>query len=248
MDLVTPLKCDFSLRHYREIIELAKELGYSIGRLKDWCEPGKRAYGFNPDGIKNDGRVLLIRHDVDFSLQYAHEMALVEIQEGIKSTYHIMLQSEFYNALTPENKQIIRYISDLGHEIGYHFNSKEMIMGEDKLLQTITHKDVESYSRHFPLVTPRIQLHRGRDAMGIKIKYLSDSCRNFREGCLCSNLGKYDKIQFLCHPIWWVTDTNTREEAIEYVRHQIKFNTDSHLQQFYDQVPEYLSTANNIST
>jgi len=42
------------------------------------------------------------------------------------------------------------------------------------------------------------------DASNIKIKYISDSGRNWRENCFCQHIGKFDNIQILIHPLHWV--------------------------------------------
>lgn len=240
------MKCEFSPEHYQDCLQLAKELGYSIGRVMDWCKPGERIRGYNPDGLMNEKRVLLIRHDIDFSLIYALHMATLESSQGIRSTYHIMLQSDFYNALSELNIERIRDIEHMGHEIGYHLNSKHMIKGEDKILSKITGKDIKTYSRHFPLVSPRLQLWRGVDAMDIKVKYLSDSCRNWREDCLCQTLGRYDVMQVLIHPIWWISETDSRESAMESLRKSMIAENDYHIRQFKNQVGSYLEQIQSL--
>ena len=39
-------------------------------------------------------------------------------------------------------------------------------------------------------------------------KYLSDSRRQWREGCICNKIdvNKYDKLHILIHPFWWVKE------------------------------------------
>lgn len=64
----------------------------------------------------------IIRHDVDMDLQEAVKLAGIEKNEGIRSTYFVMLSSEYYNLLTGRNLKSAREILRLGHEIGLHFD------------------------------------------------------------------------------------------------------------------------------
>ena len=50
--------------------------------------------------VKGSG-VLLLRHDVDFSVDYAHAIAKKEFDRAVKSTFFIMLTSNMYNLLSP---------------------------------------------------------------------------------------------------------------------------------------------------
>ena len=97
---------------------------------------------------------------------------------------------------------------------------------------------------------PVISYHRPtRDVFGLKfeffantyenrffkdIKYLSDSKKNWREGCPCQAIleGKYQQLQLLTHPIWWGTDDdlhrfgkaiidNRVNELIEYLSNNV---------------------------
>ena len=59
---------------------------------------------------------------VDFDLQLALDLALFEKEIGIKSTYFILTTCESYNVLAEKNKEILKKIISLGHEIGLHFD------------------------------------------------------------------------------------------------------------------------------
>jgi len=64
----------------------------------------------------------IIRHDIDdeVDLTYAMKMAKTEHELGIKATYYFRTNEKVFNA------QYIKDISDLGHEIGYHYE----VLGE----------------------------------------------------------------------------------------------------------------------
>src|SRR6185312_5252475 len=73
--------CDFSLEHYREILRAAAEGGY------------RSAFFRSPPTARD----LFLRHDVDLSIEAALEMAEVEAEEGVATTYLLMTRSVFYN-------------------------------------------------------------------------------------------------------------------------------------------------------
>src|ERR1044072_7356215 len=100
-----PLNCSFTLQHYKECIELAKDKGYSIIPVKDYDKQKK---------------VILLRHDIDFSLEYAYEFANIEYDLGVCSSYYVYLHSPTYNALSPKSMEMIKAMKDMGHEIGLH--------------------------------------------------------------------------------------------------------------------------------
>ena len=225
------MKCQFSISHYEDCIDKALELGYKIGPVCDWT-------------ILNEStKFILLRHDVDFSLQCAFQLALVESRLKVRSTYYVMLQSDYYNALSSVNVKIIKAISDLGHEIGYHPNSLIMLEDEELLLEKIIKKPVRSYAHHFPLVSPQPKFQRHYlDARSKNIeidKYISDSCRNWREGCMCKNF-KYNKIQILTHPEWWTVGGYSRDEAIFNIQNILLRDVEENMAKFTIQIKPYL--------
>ena len=203
------MKCEFSLEHYKECIELAKDKGYMILPIKHYNDPNYHQYPKN-------SKTILLRHDVDFSLEYAYELANFEYDLGINSSYYIYLHSELYNALSPKSMGMIREMKDMGHEIGLHTEGTNYIMFEEELLDKIFNKPtITSYTSHLwnlrkPLIIPSLT----NPQTDIKIKYISDSGRNWREGCMCNHIGKINKLHILIHPEWWVSNGVTREDAV----------------------------------
>jgi len=73
--------CEFSLGHYRELLRTGREGGYRFAFFEAPPAPGD----------------LIVRHDVDLSLEAAVEMAELEAEEGVATTYLLMTRSVFYN-------------------------------------------------------------------------------------------------------------------------------------------------------
>jgi hypothetical protein len=97
---------DFTLSNYRKLLILASD---------------KYTFHFFDEQYKN--KSILLRHDLEFSVPIALEMAQVEADLGIKATYFIQLHSEFYNTLEKATVKSILKIQKLGHQIGLHFDS-----------------------------------------------------------------------------------------------------------------------------
>ncbi|MBR0034119.1 MAG: hypothetical protein IJP54_00425, partial [Synergistaceae bacterium] len=72
---------------------------------------------------------IIIRHDVEFSPKRAHDLAELEHNEGITSTYFFQISNHSYNILSRRNIDRILAIHEMGHRIGLHFH----LNGSDNL-------------------------------------------------------------------------------------------------------------------
>ena len=63
---------------------------------------------------------MLLRHDVDLSLDAALRMAEVEAAAGAQATYFLMTGSVFYNLASHEGERAIARLRELGHRVGLH--------------------------------------------------------------------------------------------------------------------------------
>ena len=94
---------DFTIEKYRELLLALKEAGYELMRYDEYCE-GKRAE-----------RMVVMRHDVDRSVERARRLAEVEKEMGVRTSYY------FREKFVLNNGDDIKYIAGLGHEVGYHY-------------------------------------------------------------------------------------------------------------------------------
>lgn len=201
-------KCDFSLGHYFEVLDKAKNSYDFIGPLKDFQK------------LKKKNNFIVLRHDVDISLEHALKIAQLESDHNLHSTFFILLNSQFYNALTKNNVVIIKKISKLGHEIGLHYDTDILpksisdarlhIGNQIKILEDVSGQKITSITQHNPTTSKKLNqklIVNFFDAMHNPIMksavYLSDSVHNWRKGCMCNHVGKISKLQILTHPIWW---------------------------------------------
>lgn len=219
--------CDFSLKHYNEIIMLVKEAGYKSGFLKNEIK----------------GKEIIIRHDVDLDLDTALEMAKIESSLGMVGSYYIWINSPFYNIFENRYTKIINEIIALGHEIGLHFDEtayscespKEMLFyieKECKIINEYFNINIESVSFHRPsemVLNGDLVLGKYINTYSNKhfkqYKYISDSKGLWRDGCICKRFSTLDseKIQLLTHPIWWKEESmNNQERLKEFLEFKLK--------------------------
>lgn len=125
---------DWTLSQYRELCECIKSSDYTVMTLKDYvCEPVDRA--------------LILRHDVDRFPKNALKMASLEAELGFLSTYYIrMVPSAFSAAIT-------KRIAELGHEIGYHYETLSKKKGDIGAAKNLFKKELAELQRISPIFT-----------------------------------------------------------------------------------------------
>lgn len=98
---------DFTTKNYRNLIQKAK-----------------KKYTFSDyHSFNKNKKIILWRHDVDFSVHRALKFAKIDNDEGIIATYFFLLHSKFYNLLEKEITDLVIEIINLGQEIGIHFDT-----------------------------------------------------------------------------------------------------------------------------
>ncbi len=63
---------------------------------------------------------MILRHDVDLSLDGALAVAEVEADEDAWSTWFLMTRSVFYNLASSEGERAIARLRELGHRVAHH--------------------------------------------------------------------------------------------------------------------------------
>ena len=112
----------------------------------------------------------VIRHDIEFSIDRALQMARIEADElGVSSTYTVQLRNNTYNALSQKNIEVVQEIKNLGHSIGLHQNPPKM--SDEKLIEYIL-KDIETLEHYDGFEVDRYAFHRCGSNPGILEKYV----------------------------------------------------------------------------
>lgn len=224
------MKCEFSITHYQECIQSAINQGYKIGPVCDYDKLGDK--------------YILLRHDVDFNMDFAYEMAMIDADMDVSSTFYILLQSTTYNALSPNNIELLKLIDAYDHEIGWQIDSRTQLALEYKMLEAITGRKVKTFAQHYSTLTTKPHVDYMIDAMDwdrLRVKYISESSRNWREGCMCKWIGKLDRLEILTHPLWWMTNAKSRVEAIDKLYDELVFNVMFSVEEYREIVKNYLA-------
>jgi len=209
---------DFLYKIYIDLLDLLKEKGYHFCGYK------------NHENFK---RCVILRHDVDFSLEKALQFAKIENENNVKSTYFVLLSTNFYNVFSKESGDILKEIQNLGHDIGLHFDEKKYeitnidtlqyyILKESKVLEEAIENKIESVSMHRPskwILDNDIKLdgiiNSYSNYFFKEFKYLSDSRMFWREKVLeIVEKANYDKLHILTHPFWYDNHKETTKEKL----------------------------------
>ena len=197
---------DFSPSAYRALLERLVALGYTARSYED-AEPARAD--------------LIVRHDIDMSLQVAAETALIEQALGVRAVYFVLLQTEMYNALSRMGREAIHRILSLGHEVGLHFDASDQTdvgmmdraaQSECRILEEVTERPIRVISFHRPAphllgleapVAGRIHTYMPR--FFTEMGYCSDSQGRWRFGHPLGHPAVAERraLQLLTHPIWW---------------------------------------------
>lgn len=195
----------FTYDGYKELIKALKETGYEITDYHDWKQHPKCA---------------ILRHDIDNNIEKALQLAELEAKLGVKSTYFVLVTSDFYNVASKKSMEGLKKIQMLGHEIGLHFDEMAYdgvddvvgtIKKESKLLSDILGITISTASMHRP---SKETLEANYEIPGMinsygktffnDFKYLSDSRRRWREPVLdIIKSGEFDRLHILTHAIWY---------------------------------------------
>jgi hypothetical protein len=188
------LACAFDLGHYRELLNAAKSGGYRFAFFDSEPQAGD----------------LLLRHDVDLSLEAAVEMAEVEAEAGAAATYFLMTQSIFYNLASPVGSRTLNRLRELGHRVGLHAVWPRIDLDERFDPVLAWHNPEPEFMREpvdgaANVMEPRFSAN-----------YRSDSNQNWRHGCPHDALAAGDLpwLQLLVHPEIWVYPGETMRESM----------------------------------
>jgi hypothetical protein len=232
--------------NYRQLItELKKEYTFTcFSKIKYSNEPIQKK--------------VLLRHDIDLSLEKALEMAEIENELGVSSVYFLFLRSPFYNIFSGKEEKIIRRIIELQHYIGLHFDFAKyenltisqmsyQIKREIDFLQDFYQVKLDSVSFHRPLSLDfftRLELsnypHSYEPVFVNNFKYLSDSRAMWRFGhpLESEEYSRKENMHILVHPIWWneenIKDTVCLDNFRDAYNEKFESNLYTELKSFWD--------------
>lgn len=227
----------FTYTEYQKILSSLWEHGYKFKGYENYCDSDK---------------TVILRHDIDISLDRAIRVAEIEskfgesIGEEIRSTYFILISSDFYNPFSQQSISAIMKIRELGHSIGLHFDEKkyfqndslwsedviiEYILLEKALLEKMVGFEISTVSMHTP---SKKTLNANLEIPGLinsyseeffkEFKYISDSYHRWRENVWDVIATEPDRLHLLTHPFWYHNTSYTRAEVFNHYISQGKQN------------------------
>lgn len=204
---------DFTEDNYRKLLQKCKKMN--------------TFYGF--EDAKQQTNAIIMRHDIDFSVNRAVALSQIENDENVFATYFVYLHSETYSVLEKETTQKLEKIIDNGGKIGLHFEAafydnlnfgdkellEDKIRYEKNLLENLLGISINTMSFHNPDIGGN--WHTIDDWMlgecinvygeyfRNNFKYCSDSNGYWRYERLEQVLQKFGekKLHILTHPVWW---------------------------------------------
>ena len=190
------MSCAFDLAHYGELLAAAKSGGYRFAFFDHEPAPGD----------------LLLRHDVDLSLDAALTLAGLEADAGAQATYFVMTQSVFYNLASSEGEHALGRLRELGHRVGLHAVYPRLEL-DDRFDPVVAWHNPDPEFMREPLdgaVNVMQPEYFDPD------HYRSDSNQHWRSGCPHEELagGGFEWLQLLTHPEIWAYPGETMQETM----------------------------------
>lgn len=204
----------FTHARYREMLRAGGAAGYRFAGFGELSAHGAA-----------QTRLCLLRHDCDNDLVAAARLAEIEAEEGVRSTFFLMLRSALYNLLAPTGRTLVRRILDRGHWLGLHFDESVVAGEPDARVSELVDRERQTLREEFGQEIGVVSFHQpGRRILDNRIKlaclntydrqdmagvhYTSDSNLVFRGGepdALFAE-GAHRRIQILIHPEWWTAE------------------------------------------
>jgi hypothetical protein len=126
---------DFTRHTYRQLLVSLQAAGYGFITYGDYCK------GVRPE------RFVILRHDVDLLPYHSLATAQIEHELGINAVYYFRAVPESWN------EDVIRKMSDLGHEVGYHYESLTTCNGDVQKAYNDFKRNLEELRKLVPVST-----------------------------------------------------------------------------------------------
>ena len=210
---------DFSLQSYADTLADYKDHGYAVTGFREYLDDPQEKH-------------MIMRHDIDNSLEQAFRIAKVDAEAGCTSTFFLRVHARGYNLLALPSLVGIREMEDMGHQVELHLEGGlnqwlggtevEWADRQKDAFEAALDRPIHGFSSHEPARTGGLafadaMLDRWSDTVSYhayqqkflnpQIKYLSDSSARWREGHFGTWVGKEPHMQVLTHPFWWYERT-----------------------------------------
>ena len=238
--------------------------------LKQFLDCGYRTVSY--DAVQNQARHLILRHDLDMSIQAAVPIGKIERGLGLTASYFVLLRTEMYNPFSKANRDDLLALLSLGHDVGLHFDAslyedsaeaiEDAVQAECQVLENLLQRRVSVVSFHRPAksllgrrgsIAGRIQTYQPE--FYEEIGYCSDSRGAWHHGSPLSNKAVIEKraIQLLTHPIWWCAPGKDAVEKLNWfvgqkqklLQYELAQNCEPYREVFTGELPSIGSLGRN---
>src|SRR5262245_33430402 len=143
------MQCDFTFRHYAEVLERALAEGYKFYTHVDYWRR------------RPEGPSILLRHDIDNFVKRSVEFARVEAGLGIPATYFVRIHGD-YNPFHVNDYLRFKKIEEMGHEIALHSDVCEFaaLTGQSDRLEDLFRREIRFLETALEVKTYGVATHR----------------------------------------------------------------------------------------
>ncbi len=145
------LLMDFTIKIYKVLLKTLIDQGFSFMTFANFLE--------NPDL-----NCIILRHDVDIRPENSLAFARIQADLGIKGTYYFRIVPESWD------ETIIKEVSEMGHEIGYHYEDMSLVAKKfdsnislykknDDLTQFLASLAFESFTKNLKKFREIVRVH-----------------------------------------------------------------------------------------
>lgn len=233
---------EFTYEAYQKFLCELRENGYKDCLYTNW---------------ENEEKAVILRHDIDFSIEAACYLSEIEKAAGVCATYFVMLNTNFYNVAAAKSREQINQIRENGGVIGLHFDEvfywdqdiAQAVLTEKEILETILEIPIQCVSMHRPtsrMLEGALKIEgmiNAYDAVYTKeFRYLSDSRRTWREdveGIVRAGIAA--RLHILTHAFWYRQKELTAKETLQDFIRQGKYRLYHALEQNIRDMSELLA-------
>ena len=197
----------FTYKSYEYMLNLLKECNYYITDYNEY---------------ENYEKCAILRYDVDNSLYDVVKLAKIEYKNNVRSTYFILLSTDFYNIFSNNSRALITELVSMGHHIGLHFDEVKYDINNEDTLKKYVQKEIDIMSQELELGINVVSMHRPSKWVLEKnivfdnlintygkeyfedFKYVSDSRMHWREDITeIIKTSNYKRLHILTHAFWY---------------------------------------------
>ena len=214
----------YSPETYRELITLFGQQGYRFSSI------------YSPEEDPQ-GKLVYLRHDVDYSPAWAADFARIDAELGVRATFCFQLRSPLYNLASRQCRRAVDAVLTAGHDVGLHFTIVDLAGASEAEIARALAADFAAARALIPAISPVFSWHNPSLVPGLvdhlldfeapglvnlygrrwikDIRYFSDS--NWRysidEWREIAAAG-HERVQLLFHPFQWMAGGHDMRDVL----------------------------------